>query len=134
MIRNILALFVGIAVAIAVVGGIEWLSHEIFGAIDSVDMEDKDALRDLIASLPVGAILVIGLAWMSGAFAGSLVAGTLGTLKPHHCVFTVSGLILAGAITNLLLIPHPLWFSIVSPIGIVVAGFAALQILKRRAA
>jgi hypothetical protein len=133
MLRNILALPVGIAVAIAIVGGLEWLSHQFFDVADSVDMHDETAARAFIASLPLAAILMIGAAWMIGAFTGSLVAGKLGTLKPQICASTVTGLILAGAITNLLLIPHPVWFSITAPIGVILAGIAAWQLLKRSA-
>ena len=133
MFRNVLALFAGIAVAIGVVAGIEWLSHLFFGSAEGVDMSDPDAVRELIDALPVGAILMVAVAWMAGAFSGSLVAGWLGTLKPHYCVFTVSGLILAGAIANLLLIPHPAWFSIAAPLGVMLAGFSAWQLLTLRA-
>ncbi len=131
--KNILAVIVGIVTAMVVVGGIEWLSHQIFPVADGVDLASEEGMRDFVASLPVGAILMVGFAWMAGAFSGSYIAGRIGTLKPQYGSLIVTGLILAGSITNLLLIPHPLWFTVSAPIAVIVSGYAATVLLKRGA-
>ena len=66
--------------------------------------------------------------WFVGAFAGSLVADLFGDAKPYVFAGIVGGLVLAGTIANLIIIPHPLWFSITSLIGIVASAWLATRI------
>ena len=67
-------------------------------------------------------------AWFTGTFAGSLAACYTGTARPVIFVGIVGGLVFARTVANLILIPHPLWFSIVSLAGIVASAWLAMQI------
>lgn len=131
--KNIVGVITGIVTAMLVVGGIEWASHQIFPIPVDIDPANDEAFADYVANLPVGAILMVGFAWMAGAFSGSYITGRIGTLKPHYGTLIVTGLILAGTITNLMLIPHPLWFSVSAPIAVILSGYAATWLLKRSA-
>lgn len=131
--KTIVGVITGIVTALLVVGGIEWLGHQIYPIPEGLDPSNKDAMRDMVAGLPTGAILMVGFAWMAGAFCGSYVTGRIGSLKPHYGTLIVTGLILAGTITNLILIPHPLWFSVSAPIAVILSGYAATWLLKRSA-
>ena len=68
------------------------------------------------------------IAWVVGTFSGSLVASKLGTANPLIFAGIVGGLILAATIANLIMIPHPLWFSIVSLIAIAATAWFAAKV------
>ncbi len=127
--RNALAYIAGILTAFIMVGLVEALGHLVYPPPSNFDFGDEQALADLVASLPVGAILFVAAAWSIGAFTGSLVAGRIGTLKPIYFSSVVTGLILAGGITQLMIIAHPTWFAIVSLGGVVAAGVAATLVI-----
>ena len=128
MIRNAAAFIVGIVTAFGLVWLIEKLGHTIYPPPADLDFSDPKAIRPYIATLPIFALLFPMFAWFIGTFAGSLVACYVGEARPLLFTSVVGGLVLAATIANLIVIPHPLWFSIISVLGIVTSAWLALQI------
>ncbi len=128
MIRNIGALIAGIVTAFASIYLIEMLGHTLYPPPPDLDFSNPEAIRPYIATLPIIALLFPMFGWFIGAFAGSLVANFCGDAKPYVFAGIVGGLVLAATIANLIMIPHPLWFSITSLIGIVASAWLAARI------
>ena len=132
MIRNIAAIIAAILVAFSMIMLVEWLGHQVYPPPADFDFGDPEQVRAVIAALPVGAILFVAAAWAIGAFAGTFVGAMIGTAKPYIYAAIVGGLVLAGAITNLIIIPHPIWFSIAAPVGVIVATWLAWRLAAAR--
>jgi len=132
MIRSIGALIAGIVTAFALIYLIEMLGHTIYPPPADLDFSDPEAIRPYIATLPIIALLFPMFGWFVGAFAGSLVADICGDAKPYVFAAIVGGLVLAGTIANLIIIPHPLWFSIISLLGIIASAWLATRIAVTR--
>ena len=113
------------------VQGIEMLSHMIYPVPEDMDFADSERVRVFMSTLPVGAILSIGLAWSIGAFGGTLVGAWIATAKPLVYAIVVGGLVLAGAVAMLILLPHPWWFTISAPLAVVVGAYAGMYIATR---
>ncbi len=128
MIRNIAALIAGIITAFASIYLIEMLGHTIYPPPPDLDFSDPDAIRPYIATLPIIALLFPMFGWFIGAFAGSLVANFCGDAKPYVYAAAVGGLVFAATVANLILIPHPLWFSITSLLGIIASAWLATRV------
>jgi len=128
MIRNIGALIAGIVIAFVLIYLIEMLGHAIYPPPPDLDFSNPDAVRPYIATLPIVALLFPMIGWLLGAFAGSFVANICGDAKPYVFSGIVGGLVLAGTIANLIMIPHPLWFSITALIGIVASAWLANRV------
>jgi len=126
MIRNISAAIIGLVIAFALIMVIEKVGHMIYPPPPDLDFSDPEAVRPYIATLPILALLFPMFAWMIGTFSGSLVACVIGTVRPLAFAIVVGGLVLAGTIANLIVIPHPLWFSALSVIGIVASAWLAM--------
>ena len=126
MIRNIAAAIIGLVIAFALIMAIEKVGHMIYPPPPDLDFSDPEAVRPYIATLPILALLFPMFAWMIGTFSGSLVACVIGTVRPLAFAVVVGGLVLAGTIANLIVIPHPLWFSALSVIGIVASAWFAM--------
>lgn len=70
---------------------------------------DTETMKAFIASLPIGAFLMILLAWGLGTFAGAWVCGKVaGRAKLAHGLVLATLLLVAGT-SNMLVVPHPLW-------------------------
>ena len=123
MIRNITAAIVGIIVAVSLVWIIEALGHMVYPLPVDIDFGDSEQVRTFTATLPAGAILFVGAAWAFGAFCGTIVAALIATAKPVIYGIIVGGIVLAGSISMLIIIPHPWWFRIAAPIAVLVAAF-----------
>ncbi len=131
MIRSILGGVTGIAVAVAIIAVNERLGHLINPPPDGLDFSDPDAVRPYLASLPAWALLQVMAGWMIGVFAGVLVASAIGHAKPLIYAVAVGGLIFAATVANLILIPHPMWFNVISLAAILASTWYAKVIASK---
>ena len=131
MMRKLLAAVVGLAVALLTIHLLETLGHLVYPPPTEFEFGEPDEVREFIASLPVGSILFVGAAWAAGTFLGTLAGALVSASRPLPYAIVVGGMVLAGAATMLVLIPHPWWFTISAPLAIIVAAFVATLVAPR---
>ena len=129
MLNRILSVLAGIVVAFGLVAAIEALGHALFPPPPDLDFADPDAFAAYVASMPGVAIAMVLCAWVIGAFCGSLVGTLLGKPRRPLAAIIVTALVVAGAVVNMTMIPHPLWFMIAAVIAVPLAGVAAWKLL-----
>jgi hypothetical protein len=129
MIRGILSVLAGLAVAFVIVMATEMVNLLIFPFPQGVDMNDRAALEALLASAPVHKLVLVPIGWFLGTLVGGLVAGKIGRSPVPALI--VGGLLLLVGIANLWMIKHPAWFWPVG-MGAFVAGTALATPLVRR--
>ncbi len=125
MIRNVAAALAGLVTAFLLIYLIELLGHTIYPPPPGLDKTDAEAIRAYISTLPVLPLLFPMFAYFIGTFAGTLLAATIGDLRPFIFAAIVGLFVLAGTIANLIVIPHPLWFAIIALVGIIVSAWLA---------
>ncbi len=121
--KNILAGVAGVVIAVALVWVVEKVGHAVYPPPPDLNFADPDAMRAYIATLPLGALLFVAAAWFIGTLCGTCAACAIGTAKPVIFAMLVGGLMLIATIINLVMIPHPMWFSVPGIVGIVVAAW-----------
>jgi len=121
MVKNIAASIVGIVIAVALVWLVEKVGHAVYPPPADLDFADPDAMRAYMATVPAGALLFVGSAWFVGTLGGTFTACKLRRAKPVMFAVVVGGLMLIATAANLIMIPHPIWFSILG-VGRVVVG------------
>ena len=129
--RNIAAGIVGVIVAFAVVWIVEKIGHTVYPPPTDLNFADAEAMKDYVATVPLGALLFVAAAWFAGATAGTCAACAIGTAKPMYLAVVVGGLVFVAASMNLVMIPHPMWFSVLGLVGILVG--AGLGTMCKRA-
>ncbi len=132
MLRNVLAGVAGIATAVAVLILLEKLGHTIYPPPADLDYSDTDAIRNYYSQLPLLALLFPMIAWIMGTFAGTLLACYVGTASTLTFAGVIGTLMLAATISNLIVVPHPLWFSIIAVVGVAGAAWLAMQLAPDR--
>ena len=133
-VRYALAGIAGVLIAGTIVFSIEAISHMVYPVSESVDLNDIEQVKAMIAGLPVGAFMFVLAAYFVGTYVGSWVACMIARSSPRIFAGIVGALMLAGTAMNLITIPHPLWFSIVALTGIPVMAFLASITMKQAAA
>ena len=123
--RDVLGAVVGVAIAVLTVMLFEWISHTAFPPPPDLDVKSSEALSAYIASAPIGAILLLLAGYIVATFDGTFIAIWIGRAKPFVFALVVGVLMLVATTTNLIMILHPLWFTISAVVGIVVAAWAA---------
>jgi MFS family permease len=132
MLRPIVGFFVGLVVAVVVVALVETLGHTVFPPPPGVE-NDRTAMASYVATAPFAALLFPLLASVAGAFLGGWVAAAIGRRR-HQLAGTLVGVvILALAGMNMVMIPHPVWFMLLSIMLIVPAGWLGGDLAARRA-
>ena len=131
ILRNIFAVIAGIATFFLLILAVQKIGHFVYAPPTDLDINNREQMRSYVLTLPVGAILFVGLSYMIGAFGGTIVATLVGTLKPLYFGVTIGGIVLAFTLMNFFLIPHPMWFMLAGPIAIVLASYAAIHLIQR---
>lgn len=128
MVRDILAGVIGIAVAILIVFLAHQLNVMLFPPPIGLDLNDPDALQPYVATLPISAFVLVLVGPMVGTFIGATIACRIGTAKPMLYPAIIATLFLAFTVSNLIAIPHPLWFAIAAIITIALSAWLAWQL------
>ena len=123
--RSILGLILGLAVAILTVMLFQWISHTVWPPPEGLDPNDSAALAEHLKAAPLGSLILVVAGYVVGTFDGVFLGCFIGTAKRYVYAVVIGGLILVGTISTLIMIPHPIWFSASSLIGIPVAAWFA---------
>ena len=120
MIKNLLAILVGVLAGAAVIAFIEvWLMHELFEMPSSNIPDTPDSVAKYLSILPMGAKITIVTSKAIGAFTASKVASLISGRNRKSALFT-GILLLVFIIGNLINIHHPVWMDFCIPAAAVV--------------
>jgi hypothetical protein len=114
MMRSIAGVVVGLIAAVAVIASLEALGHAIYPPPPGIDPHNPEAFQTIIDQLPLGAIVMVLVAWGAGTLAGGFSAGAVvGRAQVVHALI-VGGIVMSFAVFMMIIIPHPVWFMIIS--------------------
>ena len=134
MIRNAAAIVGGIVIAFLTVMLVDMLNHTTYPPPPGLDFSNPEATKPYLETLPIGAFLLIMASSVVAAFVGSLVASYAGTIRPQNCAIIVGGMVFAATVANFIAIPHPMWLTIATLLGIVAGAWLAMRIATGSAA
>lgn len=121
MIRDAIAVAVGLATGLILIYAIQKVGHTMYPPPENLDINDVEAARSYISQLPLLALLFPIISYFFGTLGGSFVGCAVGTARPVALAGIIGLILLAFTIANLIWIPHPHWFSAFA-IAVVVGG------------
>ena len=130
MLRLIGGIVAGIVLALATVFLVELIGRVVY-PFDDIDMHDRQAVGEMIAAMPVGALLIVAAAWLLGAFVGGAVAARIGGRR--WAAWLVAGIVLLFALATILMYPHPAWMQIAAIVAPALGGLLAGHLAAPRA-
>lgn len=132
--RSIGAVVGGVIVGGLVVFVVEVLGQWAYPPPTDLDLSDPQALQAAMMNAPVGALLFVLLAWAVGSLAGGWTAARIARSRPVLHAVIVGGFLLAAGIANLITIPHPPWFTLLSVLVFLPAAYAGSLLARRSTA
>ncbi|MBK6282968.1 MAG: hypothetical protein IPF54_10180 [Draconibacterium sp.] len=111
--RNILAVISGLVLGSAVNMGIIMISGSIILPPEGVDNTTMEGLKAGMHLFLPKHFLFPFLAHAIGTFAGALLAAIISVNRKMQLALVVGVFFLAGGIANILMLPSPLWFTVV---------------------
>ena len=133
--RSIYAVIVGFVAASVVMMLVEWINgHVLYPELGKMaqGVTDREAIRALMASAPVGAFLVVLFGWVLGSLVGGFLAAWIGSNAPVAHALVLGGLLTLAGIANNLMIPPPMWFWILSLVVFLPAAHAGARLVPRK--
>ncbi len=117
IVRNILAVISGLVLGSAVNMGIIMISGSVIPPPEGVDNTTMEGLKAGMHLFLPKHFLFPFLAHAIGTFAGALLAAIISVNRKMQLALVVGVFFLAGGIANILMLPSPLWFTVVDLVG-----------------
>lgn len=127
--KNILATAAGVVVAFATIQIMQMIGMKTFPMETKFVVKNADDFKRMIESIPLGALTIIalghGLSLLLAAFAINKLQATaiVGYV-------VVSVVILADVATQVIALPHPVWFKVVDISCVLAGGIAGWKLFK----
>ena len=111
--RTILGAVAGLVVAFFTIMLVELASHHAYPPPPGIDPNNTADMARLIGMLPFGALLMIVLAWVIGAFDGGFVAAWIARgNRPRIAALVPALMVMAGVVGMIIQMPaHLAWMS-----------------------
>jgi len=105
----------GFVAGTAIIYLMESLVHILYPLPVGIDMYDSQAMKEYVFSMPVTGLLLLIVGYEAGGFVAGFFAGLLSPVNRKKRLALLAGALLtAGVAVNLILITHPLWFTVSS--------------------
>lgn len=115
--RNILAIVAGVVVGSVVNMGIIMVSSSIIPPPEGVDNTTVEGLKAGIHLFQPKHFLFPFLAHALGTFVGALLTALIASTRKMLFAMIIGVFFLAGGIANILMLPSPMWFTLVDLLG-----------------
>lgn len=122
MIRTIIAVVIGIVVAMATVTGIEGIRHDLWPAAAGLDPKNIDHVGAIVLAAPFVANAMIVVGWTVGSLLGGFVAGLIAPTGNRFATMLPGVLIAVGCAAVGAVVPHTYWMPIA---GVILSPLAA---------
>src|SRR4051812_34857420 len=130
MIRSILAVMGGFLAGSLFNMAFIMLSWTVYPPPAGANLSDPATMNSYIASLPIGAFLIVLVAHEGGALVGGCAAALIGARFQLILGAIVGGLFLLGGIVNVLSMPAPLWFEVIDLLLFVPCGILGAKLVR----
>jgi hypothetical protein len=115
MFKNIIAVVVGVVSGLVLIGLVQYAIGQLSPLPEGVDPNDYEQLSAYLRQAPTSKFLLIILSYFTGAImSGFVSAGIKGTSNPKLLAYVSGSILLGFGILNMLMLPHPIWFWILS--------------------
>ena len=112
-VRSFLGVVAGVIVGSVVIAVVQRLNSLLFPLPSGLDVTNREALDAAISDMPESALIGVLVAWGLGTFLASWTAVRIGARAARPQALIVGLILLAAAVVNMLMLPHPLWFWII---------------------
>jgi hypothetical protein len=137
--RAVLRSVLGILLAFVVASAIMMVVESINGKLlypelgkAAAGTTDREAVRQLMATAPAGALLVVLGGWAIGTLAGGLIAARIAPRAPAGHAIVFGGIVALAGIANNLMLPPPAWFWVAGLVVPLAAGWLVARWVQPR--
>ena len=124
MLRTLMGLAAGLAVAIVTIMIVEAIGNMLFPPPRGYDLTAGSAM-----ALPIETLIWPVIGWFAGSLTGSALAVHLS--RQPWAGWAIAALVLAAMVLTFALITHPLWIMVAGPLAALIGGWIGQQVAGR---
>ena len=133
IIRNILSIIAGVILGSAVNMGIIMISGSLVPPPDGADVTTMEGLKEAMHLFQPKHFLLPFLAHAIGTFAGAILTGLLVLNHKMKFALGIGVVFLIGGISNIFMLPSPIWFTILDLCGAYIPmGYLAGRLVVKK--
>lgn len=117
--KNFLITLGALFASMLVIMLVQLLSGLVYPPPTGLDFQNEVEVARWANSMPVGAYLMVMLAYVLGSFTGGWIVGRFASQYHIIRAAIIGTLLMLAGFMNLAAIPHPLWFSVLSTISFI---------------
>lgn len=127
--RTILGMLVGVVTMWLTVAVLEFVGHAMYPPPAGLDPQNPEHLQMIFATAPLGAFVMLVVAWAGGSFVGGWIAARIAR-HARAAAIAVALFVMAGVAGMIKLVPdHPGWVSTLGlllpiPVALIAAKLA----------
>jgi hypothetical protein len=130
--RNVLAVVASLVAGVCVIMLVESVKLMLYPPPPGIDFDDPEQLAEMMRNMPIGALLMVELAYALGSLTAGLVVGKVGATRQIELALGVGGLLTLAGVATLVMAPHPIWFAIVSTLTYVPLAWLGAKLAIRQ--
>ena len=115
--KNILAVVAGLLIGSVVNMGLIMISGKVIPPPEGADITTMEGLKASMHLMQPKHFLFPFLAHALGTFVGAALAATLAATRKMRLAIVIGIIFLVGGITNVFMLPSPMWFNVVDLVG-----------------
>jgi hypothetical protein len=119
--KRIIAILSGCILAVFVIFISEAASHQFNPPPEGIDFNNPEELKKIMQDIPFIALFMVQIGAFLGSLAGGMVASAVMKSNDKLPALGVGSVLTVLSLINLMMIPHPLWFTL-SGLVVYVAG------------
>ena len=131
MIRTLVAVLLGIAVAVGTVTGIETIRYDHWPVAAGLDRKNIDHIAAIVLAAPLAANAMLIVGWTLGSLLGGLTAALIAPTGNRFATMLPGLLIAAGCAAMGAVVPHTYWLPAVGAILSVLAAWFGSNLGRR---
>lgn len=108
--RSLLAVVAGAVGAFGLISAVQVIGSSLYPLPAGMDPTNREAMSAYVATLPIGAFLMVLLSYALGGLGGGFVAAKLASTARFTHAGVIAILLIAAAVMNLMTFSHPVWF------------------------
>ena len=128
--RKLAAVFFGTVAGIVVILFWQLYINSLFPLPAGIKPDDTEAIKQILLNMPVNAFLLLLLAYATGSFVAGLVAALISKESKIQLALINGSILLVMGIVNLIRVPHPLWFIILSVLLYLPCSYLGAKVRK----
>ncbi len=132
MARNVTGLIVGLATAFFIYWSIQSINQSLAPIPAGLSIDDKEGMMAYAKTIPLLAHILVLVSHVLGAGIGAFIAGKIGERQVKYIPYTIGGFLLIMAIVKLVVMTHPLWFTISDLIVHIPAALLGYSMAKKK--